>query len=404
MGLRLGVVATLGALAACNGRYEVGEGDGGEAGSLTETGGSGGGGQGGAGGGQGSAGGTGGSSTAGSDSSGGTGGTSTGAVGGAPSAGTGGSSIGGSTSTVCDFVPPDSLPDPAKASPEVVWRRISRFLYDEERQVDLVFPQETTHEWVTRVVSSLLDAHHEAGEGAPAGLAKFIRNWAFAGNETETAAEWAAPLVDPGAGFVTELFGPRASDASRKSMLEDEAFLSAFPRPSYRGAWILRNLMCLEVGTPPIGTSDPAPAPGPSQTSRQALEAYTSSEAACVGCHRYIDPVGFSLENYDSSGAPREFDNGLPVDTSGTFNFDVYGDISFVDNAHLLSQITPLCEVGACFSSALLDYAIDQAYAGEGPEILPVERQYVLAALASEYHRLRPMVLAVVTTPAFLKE
>ena len=186
-------------------------------------------------------------------------------------------------------------------------------------------------------------------------------------------------------------------------MLEDEAFLSAYPNASHRGTWILRNLACFNVGAPPVAGNDPAPAPGPSETSRQVLEAYTS-EPACLGCHHFINPLGFSLENYDQGGTAREFENGIPVDTSGTFDFDVYGPISFVDNAHLLSQMAPLCEVGACVSSAFLDYAIEQAYAGEPPEIQPIERQYVLAALASEYHRLRPMVLAVVTTPSFLKE
>lgn len=402
MGLRFGVVATLGALAACNGRYEVGEGEGGAAGSPEETGGSN------------SAGGTsgtGGSSTAGSDSSGGTGGTSTGDVGGSSPggtggssvAGTGGSSVGGGDSERCDFVSPESLPDYTPAAPGVVWQRLSRFLYDEERDIDYEFPEETTPEWVSTFVGEILDAHHEAGEGAPAGLAKFIRAWAFEGSETETATEWAAPLVDPGADFATGLFGPSASDPSRRSMLEDEAFLSAFPTASHRGTWILRNLVCFDVGVPPVGATDPAPPPGPSETSRQVLESHTS-EPACVGCHHLINPLGFSLENYDPSGAGREFENGLPVDTSGTFDFDVYGSISFVDNAHLLSQIAPLCEVGSCFSSAFLDYAVAQAYAGEAPEIMPIERQYVLAALASEYHRLRPMVLSVVTTPTFLKE
>lgn len=396
MGLRFGVVATLGALAACNGRYMVGEGEGGAAGSPVDTGGSHGGGKGGAGG-------TGGSATGGSDPTGGTGGTSTGAVGGSSPGGTGGSSIGGGTSSTCDFVPPESLPEYTPAAPSVVWERLSRFLYAEDREIDYAFPEETTPEWVATFVSSILDAEHEAGDGAPAGIAKFIRTWAFEGAETDTAGEWAAPLVDPGAGLVT-LFGPRASDPSRKSMLEDEAFLSAFPRASYRGTWILRNLMCIGVEPSPADTNlEPPPAPGPSQTSRQALEEFTS-QPVCAGCHHVIDPVGFSLEHYDDGGAYRELDNGFPVDTSGSFFFEPYGEISFVDNADLLFQVAPLCEVGSCFSSAFLDYAVEQGYAGDAPEISPIERQYVLAALASEYHRLRPMVLAVVTTPTFLKE
>lgn len=305
--------------------------------------------------------------------------------------------------SACNFEPPESLPGYTAADPEVVWRRISLFLYDEARDADYELPEETTPGWVATLVSSILDAHHDAGDGAPAGLAKFIRTWAFDGSETETAVEWAAPLVNPDASFVTDLFGPRAGDATRKSLLEDEAFLTAFPRAPLRAVWISANLLCNPISPPPSHLPhDPAPPPGPSQTGRQVHEEMMN-EPVCAGCH-YNDPLGFSLEHYDQAGAFREFDNGLPVDSSGSINLHAYGDLSFTDNAHLLSQITPLCEVGSCVSSALLDYALDQAYEGNAPEIPPAERQYVLSALASEYHRLRPMILALVTTPSFLKE
>jgi hypothetical protein len=395
-GLRFGVVATLGALAACNGRYDVGSGEGGAAGEFAETGGSAGAGKGGTGGGtvNPGAGGTG-------ADGGGTGGTSidTGGTSGSGAAGTGTSGA----PSECHGVAPESLPEYTPAAPEVVWQRISLFLYDEARDIDSELPEATTIEWVETLVESILDAHHEAGVGAPAGLANFVRAWASAGATPEIAAEWAAPLVAPLSFFGPSLFAPRESAPSRKSLLEDEVFLTTYPRASLRGAWMLKNLFCMEVGVPPAGSSQPAPGPGPSQTSRQSLEAHTS-EPACLGCHSLIDPLGFSLEHYDENGTFREFDNGLPVDSSGVVNLSPYGDFVFDDNEQLLDQLSLNCTVSSCVSSAFLDYAIDQAYGGEGPVIMPVERQYVLARLYSEYHRLRPMVLAVVTTPSFLKE
>ncbi len=387
-GLRFGVVATLGALTACNGQYEVGSGEGGAAGESSGVGGS-------------SSSGSGGSSTdagtGGSSTGGGTGGSSTdaGTGGTSTNAGSGGSSTGEPPSQ-CDFVPPDSLPEYTPAAPEVVWQRISRFLYDQDREIDYEFPEETSKEWVETLVEGLLDSHED---GTPAGLDKFIRTWLGVGEDLDL--DLAAPLANPNGMFV-ELFMSPGLPANQL-MFENKAFLSAYPTAPRRGAWLLENLFCQSVGLPPPGTSEPPPAPGPSETSRQALESLTSTPS-CLGCHSYIDPLGFSLEHYDAAGEFRENDNGLPIDSSGVFSFEPYGSLAFTNNQDLLGTVVLTCEVGGCFSSAFLDYAIDQAYAGDGPEIAPIERQYVLAALASEYHRLRPMLLAVVTTPSFLKE
>jgi hypothetical protein len=37
----------------------------------------------------------------------------------------------------------------------------------------------------------------------------------------------------------------------------------------------------------------------------------------CAGCHRLMDPVGFSLENFDAVGRWRTKDEGATVDASG---------------------------------------------------------------------------------------
>jgi len=37
----------------------------------------------------------------------------------------------------------------------------------------------------------------------------------------------------------------------------------------------------------------------------------------CAGCHRLIDPVGFTLENYDAVGRWRTADQDAPIDASG---------------------------------------------------------------------------------------
>lgn len=87
--------------------------------------------------------------------------------------------------------------------------------------------------------------------------------------------------------------------------------------PVLRGQWILKNLL----GTPPPPPPDDVPALKDNTVSsrlpvRQRL-AQHRADPNCASCHRLMDPVGFSLENYDAIGRWRTRDAGLPIDASG---------------------------------------------------------------------------------------
>jgi hypothetical protein len=88
--------------------------------------------------------------------------------------------------------------------------------------------------------------------------------------------------------------------------------------PVIRGKWILTNI----VGSPP-----PPPPPnvpplpanastGKVLTMRERMAAHRANQP-CAGCHRLMDPVGFSLENYDAVGRWRATDEETPIEASG---------------------------------------------------------------------------------------
>ena len=89
--------------------------------------------------------------------------------------------------------------------------------------------------------------------------------------------------------------------------------------PVIRGHWILGNLL----GTPP----PPPPANVPNLKENTVSEALPMrarlaahrANAACASCHNLMDPVGFSLENFDAVGRWRVAEDGVPVDASGGF-------------------------------------------------------------------------------------
>jgi hypothetical protein len=88
--------------------------------------------------------------------------------------------------------------------------------------------------------------------------------------------------------------------------------------PVKRGKWILENLLGAPVPQPPPGVeTNLATTPGAAPTSvRQRLEQHRASPS-CAACHAVMDPVGFSLENFDLIGEYREADGGVPVNATG---------------------------------------------------------------------------------------
>ena len=88
--------------------------------------------------------------------------------------------------------------------------------------------------------------------------------------------------------------------------------------PVIRGKWILSNIL----GVPPPPPPPNVPELEEKKTSGKVLSmrerlAQHRTNAACAGCHSLMDPVGFSLENYDAIGRWRTAEDGVPIDASG---------------------------------------------------------------------------------------
>jgi mono/diheme cytochrome c family protein len=87
--------------------------------------------------------------------------------------------------------------------------------------------------------------------------------------------------------------------------------------PVIRGKWVMEKL----VGEPPPPPPGNVPAlkdntVAANLTVRERLAEHRANPA-CSSCHGYIDPVGFSLENYDAIGRWRNVEEGKRIDAKG---------------------------------------------------------------------------------------
>ena len=110
-----------------------------------------------------------------------------------------------------------------------------------------------------------------------------------------------------------------SSDSHRGGILTQASVLTvtcypARTSPVIRGKWILQNL--LDSAPPPPPPNVPKledTALTATATMRERLEQHRANPA-CKGCHARMDPLGFSLENYDAIGRWRTRDGDSPID------------------------------------------------------------------------------------------
>jgi hypothetical protein len=167
--------------------------------------------------------------------------------------------------------------------------------------------------------------------------------------------------------------------------------------PVMRGKWVMEVML----GSPP-----PAPPPnvptleetggtasGKVLTVRERMEQHRKNPA-CQSCHRVIDPLGLTLENFDVTGKWRIKDNGNPVDTAGT----LYDGTPMEGPAGLRAALLAKQDAFlTAFTESLMTYALGRRL--EATDMTAVRR--VLREAAPSGHKLSAFVQAIATSPAF---
>jgi Protein of unknown function (DUF1592)/Protein of unknown function (DUF1588)/Protein of unknown function (DUF1585)/Protein of unknown function (DUF1587)/Protein of unknown function (DUF1595)/Planctomycete cytochrome C len=164
--------------------------------------------------------------------------------------------------------------------------------------------------------------------------------------------------------------------------------------PVIRGVWVLSNI----VGAPPPPPLPNVPALDGNVPANLPVRERMSAHRAnpvCANCHRTIDPVGFTLENFDAVGRWRENegDSG-PIDVSGTL--PGLGDVNGV--AGLEEALLRRPELFATtLTEKLLTFAL-----GRGVEYYdaPAVRKILREAQPGGY-RFSSLILGIVNSAPF---
>ena len=191
----------------------------------------------------------------------------------------------------------------------------------------------------------------------------------------------------------------------RRGLLGKGSFLSITwtqnfrTSPVKRGVWVLENIL----GTPPPEPPPNVPAledsnkdPGKVLTLREQMTIHRKNQP-CAGCHKIMDPIGFSLDNFDADGKWRTKqggDGGVPIDAAVTL-FDGQQASGPAGLRQALLRYSP--QFARMFTEKMMTYAI-----GRGVEDIdmPALRSIVRDA-AKDNTRFSAIVLGVVKSPQF---
>ncbi|XXX80728.1 DUF1592 domain-containing protein [Sorangium sp. So ce134] len=110
------------------------------------------------------------------------------------------------------------------------------------------------------------------------------------------------------------------SNVPRSGLLTLGALLTTTSLPSRtspvkRGDYVFSRLLCEAIPPPPPGVAAAFPERD-DLTLRERMELHRK-DPSCAGCHSFMDPIGFGLENYDAIGRYRTREGNLEIDASG---------------------------------------------------------------------------------------
>lgn len=178
-------------------------------------------------------------------------------------------------------------------------------------------------------------------------------------------------------------------------------WLTSYPdrsSPVLRGHWVVTTLLGKSVPPPPddVVLEDEIQVKK-GLTFREKL-ALHRQKSACISCHQRIDPIGFSLDQYDQLGRFRTHDQGQKIDPTGLTNEKV--EIKGLAGLKSYLQTSQSAAFTKKISKMVLSYGLGRK--------VDLSDQIMLKKMGQDFkesdYKFSSLVLHVVKSEAFLNK
>jgi len=166
--------------------------------------------------------------------------------------------------------------------------------------------------------------------------------------------------------------------------------------PVTRGSFIVQKLMCNKIPLPSgdilamVKPPDPYSAP----TARERFTKH-KTQAVCATCHSQMDPVGFTLENYDPVGLWRTQENMVTIDATG--ELPSTGE-KVQNGVELVQKLAATPDAQFCFATHWFEYGYGKT-AGTADACAQAALQ---VAFQKSGYNVKQLLLALTQTDEFL--
>lgn len=149
--------------------------------------------------------------------------------------------------------------------------------------------------------------------------------------------------------------------------------------PIHRGVFLTRNIVGMAIKPPPMAVTFDESHFNPSLTMREKITELTRNNS-CMSCHSTINPLGFSLENFDAIGRWRTQDNHKPVNPISEFDDDQGKTIRLTGPRDIVNYVADNPAGHRAFIRHLFNHLIKQPFPAYGPSVIDNLQQHFAAS------------------------